>query len=291
MTDARAVAAALGGDLVSSCKVLAPGPGHSPKDRSLCVDFDSSAPDGFLVHSFAGDDWRACRDYVRSRLGLPQWEPGRTRSVAITPRPVEQPEHVACPDAIEVWGMAGRGPGSIIERYLNARGITIEPPPALRCGGGCYFNRLELPTMVAAVQAPDRRTVAIQLTLIDPRGDRKAQVRLPRRTVGALGWGAVRLAGATDVLGLAEGTEKALAAMQLFAVPCWSSLGAGRMHRVWIPDHVSELHIFVDNDDPGRAGAERTAHAHRHRKVVLHFPPEQFKDWDDVTQARMRGVS
>jgi hypothetical protein len=242
--------------------------------------------DGFIVNSFAaGDDWQTCRDYVRSRLGLPPWGPGRTRSVRVTERPVEQPEHVACLEAIEIWGKAGRGPGSIIERYLNARGITIEPPPSLRCGGGLD------PAMVAAVQAPDRRTIAVQLTLIDPRGDRKAQVRVPRRTVGALGWGAVRLAGATDVLGLAEGTEKALAAMQLFAVPCWSSLGAGRMHRVWIPDHVSELHVFADNDDPGRAAAERTAHTHRHRKVVLHFPPEQLKDWDDVTQARMRSVA
>ena len=24
-----------------------------------------------MVHSFCGDDWRACRDYVRTRLGLP----------------------------------------------------------------------------------------------------------------------------------------------------------------------------------------------------------------------------
>jgi hypothetical protein len=105
-------------------------------------------------------------------------------------------------------------------------------------------------------------------------------------TMGALGWGAVRLAAATDILGLAEGTEKGLAAMQLFNVPCWSSLGAGRMHRVFIPDDVGELHVFLDNDDAGRAAAERTAHAHRHRKVLLHFPPEQFKDWDDVTRAR-----
>jgi putative DNA primase/helicase len=76
--------------------------------------------------------------------------------------------------------------------------------------------------------------------------------------------------------------------MQLFNVPCWSSLGATRMHRVWIPDDVLELHLFLDNDDAGRAAAERTAHVHRHRVVVLHFPPEQFKDWDDVTRAAER---
>ena len=76
--------------------------------------------------------------------------------------------------------------------------------------------------------------------------------------------------------------------MQLFGVPCWSSLGAGRMHRVWIPDDVRTLHIFADNDEPGRVAAERTAHAHRHRRVVLHFPPDGCKDWDDVTTARAK---
>jgi DNA primase len=87
---------------------------------------------------------------------------------------------------------------------------------------------------------------------------------------------------------LAEGIEKALAAMQLFGVPCWASLGAARMHRVRIPDHVHELHIFVDNDDAGRAAADRTAYAQRHRRVVLRFPPDQFKDWDDVTVANAK---
>jgi len=47
---------------------------------------------------------------------------------------------------------------------------------------------------------------------------------------------------------------------------------------------VSELHIFVDNDAAGRAAAERTAHEHRHRRVVLRFPPQEFKDWDDLTK-------
>jgi DNA primase len=55
---------------------------------------------------------------------------------------------------------------------------------------------------------------------------------------------------------------------------------------VRVPDNVQELHIFADNDEPGRAGAERTAHEHRHRRVLLRFPPEGFKDWDDVTRDR-----
>ena len=52
--DPHAVARALGGN-VSGCDVVAPGPGHSRADRSLSVKLDPSAPDGFIVHSFAGD--------------------------------------------------------------------------------------------------------------------------------------------------------------------------------------------------------------------------------------------
>jgi putative DNA primase/helicase len=65
----REAARLLGGE-VSGRGVRVPGPGHSPQDRSLSIKFTRSAPDGFVVHSFAGDDDLACRDYVRAKLGL-----------------------------------------------------------------------------------------------------------------------------------------------------------------------------------------------------------------------------
>jgi hypothetical protein len=47
----------------------------------LSVKLDSNAPDGFLVHSFANDDPLACRDYVRSKLGLPPFEPNKVNGM------------------------------------------------------------------------------------------------------------------------------------------------------------------------------------------------------------------
>jgi hypothetical protein len=70
----RELAQALKGDICGG-EVLAPGPGHSANDRSLSVRPSTDAPDGFLVHSFAGDDLRTCRDYVRNRLGLDPFKP------------------------------------------------------------------------------------------------------------------------------------------------------------------------------------------------------------------------
>ena len=83
--DLRSIASALNGDVIGN-EVLAPGRGHSRRDRSLSIRLSASSPDGFLVHSFAGEDWRDCQDYVRERLGLPSdWKPDRRQ---LSPRPV-----------------------------------------------------------------------------------------------------------------------------------------------------------------------------------------------------------
>lgn len=75
------LAVALGGE-ISGNQILAPGPNHTPKDRSLSVRLSDSAPDGFVVHSFTGDDPLACKDYVRERAGLARWEPQKSGSSA-----------------------------------------------------------------------------------------------------------------------------------------------------------------------------------------------------------------
>jgi AAA domain len=71
--DLQSLARALGGE-VSGNQVLAPGPGHSAKDRSLAVKLDDNAPDGFVVHSFAGDDPIASKDFVREKAGFPSFD-------------------------------------------------------------------------------------------------------------------------------------------------------------------------------------------------------------------------
>src|SRR5215813_12641509 len=82
--DLRQLATALCGD-ISGSQVLAPGPGHSAEDRSLSVKLDSKAPDGFVVHSFAGDDPITCHDHVRAKLGLSTFKPKKKTKGASKP--------------------------------------------------------------------------------------------------------------------------------------------------------------------------------------------------------------
>ena len=70
----KQIATVLGGE-ISGGQVRAPGPGHSPKDRSLAVMLSSTAADGFVVYSHAGDDPFECKDYVRERSGLAPFKP------------------------------------------------------------------------------------------------------------------------------------------------------------------------------------------------------------------------
>ena len=107
----------LGGE-VTAGQLLCPGPGHSAKDRSLSVRLSPGSPDGFLARSFAGDDWRACRDHIRARLGLPTdgWKDSGAKE-----RPAAQPPE---PDdrrrvemARKLWGEAVEPRGTIAEAY------------------------------------------------------------------------------------------------------------------------------------------------------------------------------
>lgn len=289
MTAAATIARALHGKPISGgymirCPVPSHGTGKGDRNPSLMIS-DGKKPGCVLVHCYAGCEAADILAALRKRNLVEAGIDGES----YTPSAPVDPKHEPDANALAIW-RDGKPVTAEHQaaRFLAARGLKLAPPPSLRATTIQHLDRYPLPALIAAVQAPDRRIIAVQVTLIDPRGDRKAQVRIPRKTVGALGWGAVRLAAAGDELGLAEGTEKGLAAMQLFGVPCWATLGAGRMHRVRVPDVVKTLHIFVDNDDAGRAAAERTAHEHKHRRVVLRFPPQEFKDWDDVTMWRQK---
>ena len=70
---AREVTKHLGGDWHGDYG-LAPGPGHSPKDRSLQISAHDSNPDDVVLFSHCGDDWKAIKDNLRA-CGILQAKP------------------------------------------------------------------------------------------------------------------------------------------------------------------------------------------------------------------------
>jgi putative DNA primase/helicase len=272
MLSLRSLAFPLRGEVVAG-QVLAPGPGHGPRDRSLSVRLCETSPDGFMVHSFAGDDWRACRDHVRRALGIePVQRQAPTRAPEPRPKDDQQKARALATAAAYVAEMRPlRGtPG---ERYLrDARQINtdtiadvLERTDAIGWHPAVYFHNEEhllhgkrlgaiISVMTEAVTG--RPSGAIARTYIsESRKIGKA------KTLGSP-TGMVRLSEDADVqegLFLAEGLETALNAMALGLRPTWATGGTLEMSRFPVLPGIRCLTIIADHD-PSGAG-EKAARA------------------------------
>jgi len=252
-------------------------------DRNPSLSIHDSDEGKLLVRCFAGCDARDVLAELRHHGFLDEEQRSvrrRTVSKAFSPSPPQDPE--PNPIALELWRSAIQAQGTLAEKYLRNRGITIDIPPTLRfLPNFDYMPRIGFPAMVAAVQGPDRRVIACQVTLLKPDGSGKAPVSTPRKTIGALARGAVRLGTADNRLGLAEGIETALAAMQLTGVVVWACLGANRLDAVCIPSIVRYLDIFGDPDEAGRRAVTKALERYRIGRNARACFPLIGSDWND----------
>jgi putative DNA primase/helicase len=259
------------------CPLPSHGKGRGDLYPSLTI---KDGDRGLLVNCKAGCDPIEILRYFRDQGDLPE---RKRLPQDLRPSLTREPEHTPDPIAVEAWRIAVTR-GEVLQTYLKRRGINVPPPATLRQGVALQFGRIPTPCMVAAVQEPHGPLVAVQTTLLTWKGT-KSPVSQPRCTTGALGRGAVRLAEATDVLGLSEGVETGLSAMEMFGVPTWATLGVGRLGRIAIPPQVRNLHLFAENDEAGqKAEAAAEIYARQGLTVTIRRPPVRFKDFNDVAQ-------
>ena len=133
--------------------------------------------------------------------------------------------------------------------------------------GGKYYA-----CMIAAIQAPTREIVAVQLTFLHSGGRRKADVLETRRTVGPAGEGALRLAAVAEHIGVAEGFETAWAAQLMHKLPVWAALGTKRYLKLKLPREVKRVTIFADPDADGLLYAEKFRQANPALGVEIATP-------------------
>ena len=116
-------------------------------------------------------------------------------------------------EALDFWKHETADPhGTAVERFWIARGLYELPmPPTIRASRS-WLRHPEggaRPAMVALVQHVERGPVAIHRTWLTVDGSAKAFFREPRRSLGPVGGGAVRLAPVGETLVVAEGIETA----------------------------------------------------------------------------------
>lgn len=272
LPDPRTAARMLGGD-VSGRGVTCPGPGHSPRDRSLSVIFDAQAPGGFWVYSFAGDDPIECRDHVRALLGLPAWEPRRGNGPSRPQRRPDRPAPAPTPPepvdpekaarASALWAAAVDPRGTVVERYLASRGLALPDDVAghaLRFHPACPWRDASTGEVikVPAMLAPFRAINSDAITGLHRTALSNAAAKIGRRMAGVARGAAIKLDPddtVTTGLVIGEGIETTLAARQLGFRPAWA-LGSVDAVRLFPVLAGVECLTILGEDDKSGASAK-----------------------------------
>jgi putative DNA primase/helicase len=298
--DLRAIARALSGE-VSGRRVLAPGPQHSSKDRSLCVSLAPATPSGFLVHSFAGDDPIECKDYVRARLGLPAWQPGEQdrrvhpsrikdwdRTIAASQanlRERTEDDLLRIKRSQALWNEAADPRATMAAKYLMARALDLPDDLAgatLRFHPRCPWRnensgRTErIPALLAAFKSIDTDdiTAVHRIRLDQPQRWPKAD----RRMLGLVHRAAIKLDPVATTLIIGEGVETCIAARQCMATgdieraPVWAVGSVGAISFFPVLDRVKRLIILGESGEASaqavRLCGQRWQHAGRRLQVL-----------------------
>ena len=199
---------------------------------------------------------------------------GIARDIVIAPRAL--PSKVG--RALDAWRRATPAAGSLVEHYLQSRGITCPPPAPIRflprqrnwIDGEIY------PAMISLIQrvpggddssASDSRVSLIDagahFTFLQSGGSDgpvvKAAVHPCKLTLGQMRHGGVWLTPIEKIgeqLAVAEGIETALSVTQITNLPTVAALSAAGMRSLRWPPQVRRIWVAADNDAVGLGAAE-----------------------------------
>jgi putative DNA primase/helicase len=294
MSRLERIVAACGGVLLDGGRrALIPGPNHSHKDRS--VSLAETEEGRILIHCFSPkDDWRDVRRAL-TELGLLDDTPGgeagaRWSGSKIAAQPASE-ERLA--RVRRIWDESRPLRHAIATAYLRRRAIPegLWDSPALRFHPSMTSldDRIRRPALITGIMGADGALQGLQVTLLTAHGTAKAAVPTPRRVIGKLMGGVVRLGEVQDELAVGEGVETMLSASEVFGVPAWAALSADNLSRMVISEPLRRLIIAADNDEAGLRASEalRTRVAPT-IAVEIEPAPSGFNDWNDWACARVR---
>ena len=292
MSRLERIVAACGGLLLDNgSRALIPGPDHSHKDRSVSL---METEDGrILIHCFSPrDDWREVRRALMQK-GLLREGPD---DAAASPRG-ERPTLTAQPAsedrvarARRIWEEGRPIKFTAATVYLRTRAI----PQAMWAADGLRFHSrmtslddpARRPALLAALTNSAGDFQGVQVTLLTQHGTTKARVPTPRRVIGKLMGGAVRLAEPMEELAIGEGVETMLSASHALGLPAWAALTADNLALFAPPLGVKRLVVAVDNDPAGRSAYDKLRDRHSPSlRVEIAAPPNGANDWNGWARA------
>ena len=275
--------------------------GAAPRKNGSCVitlrgehagdwiDFDGGQGGGPLstLEQATGFKGRDLFAYAADLVGWSAAAPARREPSAASAKPEKDSAReieIILSRALPIAGTPG-------EAYLRARGLTVPPPSDLLFHPDLahWDTRTGFPAIVGLVRDRSGSVVALHRIYLRPDGATKAEVEKPKKMLGRVGGGAVRLAPIGDdaVLGLSEGIETALAVMTACpGMAVWATLSATNLEQVVLPPEARRVVLLADHDASGAGLRAAEAAARRlvaeGRSVAIALPRAEGDDFNDL---------
>jgi putative DNA primase/helicase len=261
-------------------------------DRTPSLSIRDSDDDKVLVHCHAGCDQREVIAALKEQ-GL--WPDHGTRLLSQAARrmPVkreqDQDDTRRSEAALAIWQSTKPAQGTLVEMYLDSRGIDLSPPDSLRFHVGLRHPSGGIwPAMVALVtDGADGTPLAIHRTFLTADGGGKAPIEPQKMMLGPCRGGVVRLAHPGDVLMIGEGIETCLTAMQASGHAAWAALSTSGLRALNLPNDVRDVIVLADGDEAGEAAArDCTLRWQRESRRVRIARPPLGMDFNDMLRGR-----
>src|SRR5271166_3210258 len=165
--------------------------------------------------------------------------------------------------ALAMWARSQPADGTVVEKYLRARGYGGPIPATLR-----YVSRKNPsdqqfhPVMIAAAGTLDGgQIMGIHRTFLRPDGSEKASLDPVKMSLGDIRGACVPL-GQEPIarrVAVSEGIETGLSVLQATGIPTLAALSTGGLKALFLPSAVQEVFISADPDEPGMKAAQAAA--------------------------------
>lgn len=240
-------------------------------------------------------------DFVRLTRGTDIAEAARMLARGDIPRISGSSAAGACagqpgkPDTMaaakRIWQHACPAAGTLAETYLRCRGIEPPFPPDIRFAMLSADGLAAMPCLVAAVRDVAGIVTGIQRIFLAADGSGKAALDTPKRSLGQVKGGAIRLGEPRPTVTVCEGPEDGLSLLAMLGPPVWVAAGATFLPAMQFPADVRAITIAADNDAAGQRQADKAARAFALRGLAVRIihPLPGFKDFNDELKGGRNG--
>lgn len=258
-----------------SCKIALTG------DEAGCwYDFSEADGDGPIatirdaLQLYDDDLWDKAAEYANVPLRQP------------TGRAARNTKKDRTADVQFILNQCAPAAGTLAERYLSARGLVLPATATdvlFHSSLTDWEAKIGRPAMVAVVRQPHTGapTGGIHRTYLSDDGAAKADMAKPKMMLGDCHGVVMLMPMSPDgTLGIGEGLESSLAAVQIFFLPVWAALSTSGLVKFEFPPGLRRLVIFADRGDDGENAAvklrTRAITAGIETKIVLPISDDDF---------------